>query len=247
MIATDNAFRLFVQTIAPMIWRNEAKIAAKLQGFASTESGSALDMFKAAELETDPKLRRLFFQHALDEARHAKIFQEAAQDIASKPDYRSSSYNLIRATRQNLYQELGLIQFIAFVYLSERKGEAHFRSLAKHFSSRPEIREVFDAIAKDEKFHVSYSKTILDRWTKQGRGREVRKALRSVRMSGAWNSWRRAGRRIGDLIARMVVGSLYFTVVPWFAVMQRLFDPERTGWKKPQRSMDSIEAARKQF
>jgi len=247
MIATENAFRFFVQTIAPVIWRNDAKIAAKLEGFASTESGSALDMFKAAELETDPKLRRLFFRHALDEARHAKIFQEAARKLNPDCGQNNSRYNLIHATRQNLYQELGLVQFIAFVYLAERQGEAHFRSLSRHFSNRPELREVFESIAKDERFHVSYSKKILDDWRKQGRGKEVRKALLDVRLKRAWGSWRRAGRQIGDVIASVVVGSMYFAVLPWFAVIQRLVDPERTGWKTRSNTTDSVHTARRQF
>ena len=82
MISTERALGFFIEALAPIIWRSPAKMAAKLEGFAATESGSALDMFKAAELTDDPRLRRLFFRHALDEARHARMFHEAAQQRA---------------------------------------------------------------------------------------------------------------------------------------------------------------------
>jgi hypothetical protein len=36
-------------------------------------------------------------------------------------------YDLIHATRQNLFQKIALIDFMAFVYLAEKRGEAHFR------------------------------------------------------------------------------------------------------------------------
>ena len=40
---------LLLRITAPLVWRRDAKIAKKLDGFAATEAGSALDMLKAAD------------------------------------------------------------------------------------------------------------------------------------------------------------------------------------------------------
>ena len=69
-----------------------------------------------AELCEDPKLRRLFFRHAIDEARHAALFRAAARRIAPDPRRRGSEYDLIHATRQNLFARYPLV-------LSGRPGE----------------------------------------------------------------------------------------------------------------------------
>ena len=90
MIAVDSSssLQLLLRLLAPFVWRNERKVAAKLDGFASTEAGSALDMLKAAELTDDPTLRRLFFRHAMDEAEHrrAEIAKRRLQCAAEIPN-----------------------------------------------------------------------------------------------------------------------------------------------------------------
>src|SRR5687768_13821574 len=104
--ASFSSLQILLRFVAPFVWRNERRVAAKLDGFASTEAGSALDMLKAAELTDDPKLRRLFFRHAMDEARHAQMFRLAARDVLAGIDDgrrhhshgHGSEYNLIHAT-----------------------------------------------------------------------------------------------------------------------------------------------------
>jgi rubrerythrin len=240
MIANEIALSSFVRLVAPLVWKGDERIAEKLLDFAATEAGSALDMFAAAELTTDRKLRRLFFRHALDEARHSRMFSEAARALSRSP--RSRSRSLIHATRQNLYRSLGELSFLAFVHLAERRGEAHFRALAKHFRDRDEIRELLSRIGKDERFHVAYSRRALSRRDPK----EVRRALLMTRMRSAWQSWRRQGRIIGDLIAKLVLATVFLTTVPFFALASRLLEPERTGWKSSRAPRD-LDEARRQF
>lgn len=246
MIADASTLQILVRFVAPLVWRNDEKIAEKLDGFASTEAGSALDMLKAAELTDDPKLRRLFFRHAMDEARHAQLFRAAARRIAGGARARGSEYNLIHATRQNLLERFGLVRFVAFVYLAERRGEQQFRALREHFADRPDLADLFARIGKDEKFHVSYSRKLLRDWTRQGRGREVLQALWYIRLARAWDAWLRAGRMLGDLLSRVCMSLVYLLVLPPFVVLSRWRDPVRRGWKV--RTLpSSIAAARRQF
>jgi hypothetical protein len=253
--ASFSSLQILLRLLAPLVWRSERRIAAKLDGFASTEAGSALDMLKAAELTEDPKLRRLFFRHAMDEARHAQMFRLAARDVLlriedGRPSHRhGSEYNLIHATRQNLFERMGLVRFIAFVYLAERRGELQFRALAAHFRQRerPELADLFERIGKDEKFHVAYSRSLLRAFRREGRGREVLTALWHIRIVRARDAWLRAGRILGDAISRICMSLVYLLVLPPFVLLSRWRDPARRGWKAKRELPTSIDAARRQF
>lgn len=248
MIAMDGPFSMFIRIIAPFVWRSESKIAAKLSGFSATEAGSALDMLKAAELERDPRRRKLFFRHALDEARHSNYFRDQAKNIDPDTKRNASKYNLIHATRQNLYQNLSLVDFMAFVYLAEKRGEAHFRSLATHFKDRRDIHDMFERILKDERFHVRYSKRILDEWTQEGHGPEVKAALRRIQRNRAWDAWRRKGRQMGDFLSRSILRVFYFTIVPLFSLAQRLLQAKDPGgWKQGEKTTCNMEGIQQMF
>jgi rubrerythrin len=247
MIAVDTTSRLVLRLLAPLVWRSDAKIAAKLEGFAATEAGSALDMLKAAELTDDPHLRRLFFRHALDEARHAAMFRERARQLAPDARHRASEYALIHATRQNLYERLGLVRFIAFVYLAERRGELQFRALREHFRCDAELEALFADIGHDERFHVAYSRGLLRRWEKQGQRKMVRRALMRVRFQRALEAWRRSGRIFGDLMTRGMLALLYLVILPLFVLIARVREPARSGWAKAPRRRHTLDSARRQY
>jgi rubrerythrin len=248
MIATDNTYSLFIRLIAPFVWRKDRKVAAKFRGFSATEAGSALDMLKAAELEKDPRRRKLFFRHALDEARHSNYFRDHARSIDPDAASGQGKYDLIHATRQNLYQNLPLVDFMAFVYLAEKRGEAHFRSLQDHFKDRTEIHDLFERIGKDERFHIRYSKALLDEWVKAGRGSEVKWALRRIQLNRAWETWRRSGRKMGDFVSRLSLRVAYFIIVPPFSLMQRLLQPEQSeGWKAAEPTSATMEEMKRMF
>jgi rubrerythrin len=245
MIASDGFSQLLLHALAPLVWRNATKISAKLYGFAATEAGSALDMLKAAELADEPRLRRLFFRHAMDEARHAALFRDAARTLG--PTAGDSEYRLIHARRQNLFARMSLTEFIAFVYLAERRGELQFQVLRRHFDDQPELEGLFARVAKDERFHVVYSAQLLDGMRRDGRRGEVRTALLKVRARRAWEAWRRAGRVLGDVMSRVFLSAVYLLTLPLFAAVARAVEPPSSGWKKRDTAPASLEAARRQF
>jgi rubrerythrin len=248
VIADAAPAHLLVRLTAPLAFGNQARVAAKLEGFAATEAGSALDMLKAAELTDDPLLRRLFFRHAMDEARHARLFREAARQISGAARPVASEYDLIRATRQNLYEDLGLVRFVTFVHLAERRGELQFRALARHFRSRPELGALFTRIAREERFHVAYSGWLLRRWRRDPVQRSaVRRALWQIRFARAVAAWRRSGRVLGDLLGRALLGLLYLVALAPFALVARALDPPRAGWHRRPGPDPSLAAARRQY
>ena len=141
---------------APVVWRGSKGMARKLAEFGATEAGSALDMLRASELCENPKLRRIFLHHALDEARHARLFRQAAAERDPRARYELSSLAESHARLQDLYARLGPESFLAFVLRAEQSGEAHFLSLVRELErSEPELSALFQTVAKDERFHVA--------------------------------------------------------------------------------------------
>jgi hypothetical protein len=243
----DLAAVLATRVALPIAWRTPRSLAARLDGFAATEAGSALDMLKAAELTADPRLRRLFFRHALDEARHASLFREAALRVHPGGEHARSEHALVRARRQNLFASMGLVDFVAFVHLSERRAARQFALIARHHRRRgvPEIAELFERVLKDERFHVAYSAHLLERWRRSGRAAEVRWAVLRVRASEAWKAWRRAGRVLGDGLARLGLLALWALVLPLFALAEKRRPPER-GWHRGGAGVRTLDDARKE-
>ena len=50
------SFESLIRLSAPLTWRGPARTARRLEEFALTEAGSALDMLRAAELSGDLSL-----------------------------------------------------------------------------------------------------------------------------------------------------------------------------------------------
>lgn len=220
-------------------WRGRRRIAMKLHGFAMTEQGSALDMFRAAEACDDVRARRLFLRHALDETRHSRRFRDLA--VRFSADSRARPHERRHALPQDLYARLGPERFLAFVHLSESAAERQFRALARGFAERratpddsvPELAALFTEIAREERFHVAYSRHLLGlRFPAAERERRVRRALRSERRRLLWAAWKRAGRGIGGRVTTLVMALVFVVVIPLFALVMRLSGQQRmpAGW-----------------
>ncbi len=244
MIAEDAFSDTLTRLAVRLRWRSDRALAEHLRGFSATEAGSALDMLKAAELETDPRLRTQFFRHALDEARHAEMFRRAASDLDGGGATRDDTL-VIRATRQNLFAKYGLVRFLAFVFLSERRAARTFEVLRRRYADRPEIEALFGAVLKDERFHVAYSQAALASLAKAGRASEVRLALWSIRIEGALAAYKRVGRVASDALARALSAALYFVVLPVFVLLERR-RPAETGWQAPRALAASLDDARRE-
>ncbi len=226
-------------------WRTDRQLAQRLEGFAATEAGSALDMLEAAELVGEPRLRRLFLRHATDEARHAFLFRRAARGIHPDGARALPEHALIRATRQRLFTRYGLVRFLAFVHLAERRAARQFEVIRAHHSNRADVVDLFDQVLRDERFHVAYTKSALARIRREGRGGAVRWALVRARAQGAWEAWRRVGRKMGEVASRVVLLLLFATTVPLFALLERTKSPA-LGWRVPSPRSRSVAAARRE-
>jgi len=224
MITETQSVPFVLRLSAPIAWRSNRAIATKLHGFSMTEQGSALDMFRAAEAATDPQHRRLFLRHAIDEARHARRFRDEALKLM--PTSAPREHERRHAIPQNLYATLGTERFLAFVHLSEARAQRQFHVLAQHFSRHPErapVSTLFRELAREEQFHVAYSRHLLGQlFAQEVRARRVRRALARERRALAWAGWKRAGARLGGHFTTLLMAVVFVAVLPLFALILRL-------------------------
>jgi len=195
---------LAFRVVVPWVWRGP-HIAKKLMGFSATEAGSARDMFLAAEAVDDPKLRNLFLRHALDEARHAEMFAAAARRLSTSA--RAPAYEETHALPQNLFASMTLLEFLAFVERAERHGQRQFQALSTTLHD-PALQDLFARVERDEQFHIAYAKAELERRAVVD-GVSARRIRRRVALREAWRTWRAMGRKLGDKVARLVLGMAY--------------------------------------
>src|SRR5216683_3452555 len=74
----------FDRMLAPIhrwIWRDSKRRVQKLLRFGETETDGGRDILRAAELTSDPLLRRLYLEHAIDEFRHGVLFRQRAGTV----------------------------------------------------------------------------------------------------------------------------------------------------------------------
>src|SRR6202047_2526091 len=84
------AFDWMLRPIHRWIWRDAERRVQKLLRFGETEIDGGRDILRAAEVTSDPLLRRLYLEHAIDEFRHGVLFRDRAAALLSMVRSRSN-------------------------------------------------------------------------------------------------------------------------------------------------------------
>ncbi len=210
-----------------VVWRWPRREVRLLRSFARAEASSVLDMLLAARSTPSAARRALYLRHALDEARHARMFAARADQLAVERG--GTPAGAARADYEALFERLGEVAFLAFVHRGERRGRKQFEAHRDHFarSGDGRGRALFEAILVDERRHESYTRELLVELS--GGERPARRALRRAAAWEAWRLWRRAGRAMGALVYAIVMAVAFVAIAP-IALAYRLAAPAPRGW-----------------
>lgn len=219
---------LLLRIVSAVVFRLPGRPAAKMAEFSHTEYGSGLDMLGAVQGCADPVLKRQYYQHALDELQHARLFRTRARELAPSG---SRAFTVAEdsarvhdqgiRTKDPLYSQLDETEFLAFVWVHERDGARQFQLYSELMADDPESVTMFARIAKDERFHIAYSRAELDRRAAEGQDRDVKAAVWRVKLRALKQLWLRFGRNLGNLMANLWLGLLYVLVMGPFALAAR--------------------------
>jgi rubrerythrin len=205
-------------------FRSQRRTAGLLYGFARTEAQSQLELYRAARICEDVARRALYLRHALDEARHARTFEEHASQVAraaGAQDLPGPS-----AGSENLFELLGEARFLAFVHLGERRGRTQFEVYARllHRRGALPLARLFEQLVHDERQHEAYTARLLQ---EVFGAPEARRALRWAARSAAWRAFRRHGRRLAGAVYTACMLLVYATLAPYALAFRLLSKPRR--------------------
>jgi rubrerythrin len=215
------------------IWSDPGRRAHKLLRFSDTETDGGRDILRAAELTTDPLLRRLYLVHASDENRHGRIFRGHASQLLRNQAHRSapSAFAWNAPAGHGLddlrVHEESDVTMLAFLHVAEREAAARFEIYRDAVRSDPSAQAIFEEILHDEAFHMNYTLTQLVRVSQE----RHRVPLWSARLKRIWKSYLRIATAVAGAIGTVLLTIQFFVIVPLFALLaKRAATREPRGW-----------------
>src|SRR5215469_4101152 len=226
----------FDRMLAPVhrwIWSDTDRRIQKLLRFGETETDGGRDILRAAEVTSDPLLRRLYLEHAIDEFRHGVLFRHRAAALlkVSASGFNGFQANWLSPGGHGL-DDLQVdgesdSNMLAFLHLSEKAAASRFtvyRNVMKH---DPPTRNVFEEILHDETFHMNYTLTQLARVEPQQHKRHLWRA----RLSRLWKAYLRLATGLAGILGSILLTIQYFVLLPPFAwLAKRAARREHSGW-----------------
>jgi len=216
------------------IWHDGERRVQKLLRFGETETDGGRDILRAAEVTSDPLLRRLYLEHAIDEFRHGVLFRQRAGTVlrelpsCSKPAWHADwlapgghGLDDFQVDRESD------VATLAFLHLSEKAAASRFTVYRDIMQHDPPTRAVFEEILRDERFHMSYTQAQLVRVSPERHRRHLWRA----RLSRLWKGYLRLATALASAISVVILTIQYFVLLPPFAwLAKRAARRDFPGW-----------------
>ena len=224
--------RLWIRLTGHVAWRLPGWPARLVSSFRDTEHCSAVDVLSAAELTTRRDLRGNYLRHALDEARHARLFAGRAAALGARPPSApiEGGHHLLAhgvVDGRTLYERLGEQGFLAFVYVAEAEACEQFGLYIDDALPDADTTATLKKALGDEHFHVEYSRQALEQWRRAGEGPAIGAAVFKVWADRWKERWLRGSHTIGEAVSSLWLWLLYATFAPFRLVAA----PESGGWR----------------
>jgi hypothetical protein len=232
--ARATIFDRLLKPVHRWIWGDVERRVQKLLRFSETEIDGGRDILRAAELTSDPLLRRLYMEHAIDEFRHGFMFRQRAGSVLRERPLKLKSplqFDWAAPGGHGL-DDLQLDKetdgsLLAFLHLSEKAAASRFIIYRDVMQHDPATRAIFAEILNDEKFHMNYTLTHLVRVAPE----HHRGHLWRARLARLWKGYLRLATALASAMGALILFIQYFTVLPlfaWFA--KRAARKESPGW-----------------
>ena len=209
-------------------WTSPQKQAVLMSKFAATERGSSYDMLSALAQTKRRELRAKYLHHALDEARHARLFRTRALALGIDREQAALVdigylHDAGIIAGETLFERMGEEEFLAFVHDAEQRGLEHFTIYLNSKHTDQNTRDALQSITKDEHFHRSYSKAALEKYAPE----HSTQLLKKVRNRRYKEAWMRLARIIGTAVSGFWLTLVYFILLIPFRMVARI---DKQGW-----------------
>ena len=231
MLSSAGAFDRLLTPVHRWIWRDPERRVQKLLRFSETETDGGRDLIRAAELTSDPLLRRLYLLHAADEQRHGVLFRRRAAALLHATGTLDERAAWLPPAGHGLDDlDVGRESdetMLAFLHVAEKSAASRFTVYSEVLCSDPATQHVFDDILHDEMFHMNYTLTQLSRVSAERQHTRLWRA----RLTRFWKTYLRIAGAVAGLIGGVILIIQYFVVLPPFAwLAKRAARRERAGW-----------------
>src|SRR5438045_363178 len=175
------------------IWGDPDRRVQKLLRFGETETDGGRDLLRAAEVTSDPLLRRLYLVHATDEQRHGMLFRRRAAallrgmrsgKLTAGPEWLAPSGHGLDDLQVDQEADDTML---AFLHVAEKSAASRFAVYRNALQSDPATQGIFDDILRDEMFHMNYTLTQLVRVSPERHRRRIWRA----RLTRLWKAYLR--------------------------------------------------------
>src|SRR5882724_4022334 len=228
------AFDRMLTPVHRWIWSDTDRRVQKLLRFSETETDGGRDILRAAAVTSDPLLRRLYLEHAIDEFRHGVLFRHRAAELLKvsracsnagfQGDWLAPSGHGLDDLQVDGESDQTML---AFLHLSEKAAASRFSVYHDVMQHDPPTRAIFEEILHDETFHMNYTLTQLAQVAPQ----QYRRHLWRARMSRLWKAYLRLATSLAGILGSMLLTIQYFVLLPPFAwLAKRAAHRERSGW-----------------
>src|SRR5437762_2804027 len=230
------------------VWGDFDRRVRKLIAFAQVEGDGGRDILRAAEVTSDPLLRRLYLEHAIDELHHADLFRQRGTALLQLRATRSTVlFNTSPLPGGHGLDDLSIEgepdhRLLAFLHVAEKAAAGRFAIYREVVDDDPSTRAIFEEILRDEVFHMNYTYTQLARIAPATCRRHVWRA----RASRLWKRYLRVAAVIAAVFGTVMLTLQYFILVPpfaWFAKRAQRREP--VGWMPA--ADDRIESPTSQY
>src|SRR5580765_4741346 len=215
------------------VWGDFDRRVRKLLAFAEVEGDGGRDILRAAEVTSDPLLRRLYLEHAIDELRHADLFRRRGAALLQLRATRSAGlFNASPLPGGHELDDLSIDgepdhRLLAFLHVAEKAAAGRFAIYRDVVDDDPSTRAIFEEILRDEVFHMNYTYMQLARVKPDGYKWQVWKA----RASRLWKRYLRLAAVTAGAFGFVTLTAIYFVVAAPFAWMaKRAERREPVGW-----------------
>ena len=229
-----SVFDRLLSLVHRWIWSDTDRRVQKLFRFGETETDGGRDILRAAEVTSDPLLRRLYLEHAIDEFRHGVLFRDRAAALlkASPSSFNNGFQGSWLAPGGHGLDDLQVdgesdCDMLAFLHLSEKAAASRFTVYRDVMQHDPPTRDVFAEILHDETFHMNYTLTQLARIEPKRHRRHLWRA----RISRLWKAYLRLATGLAGMLGSVLLTIQYFVLLPPFAwLAKRAAQREPAGW-----------------
>ena len=215
------------------VWGDFDRRVRKLLAFAEVEGDGGRDILRAAEVTSDPLLRRLYLEHAIDELRHADLFRQRGAALLQLRSTRSKGlFNTSPLPGGHGLDDLSIEgepdhRLLAFLHVAEKAAAGRFAIYRDVVGDDPSTRAIFEEILRDEVFHMNYTYTQLARVLPKSYRRQVWQA----RASRLWKRYLRVAAAVASVLGTAILAIMYFVLLAPFAwLAKRAERREPVGW-----------------